>query len=123
MPLLSVVVFGNGGVGKSCLVVRYAQGHYTTMHDPTVENSCRKAVVVNDEEHILNVLDTAGGEQYTALKEHYMKIGEGFVLCYDPTSRESFDQLGKYLWKTLVFYSSCERLKDTIPLCHCCNQV
>ena len=51
---------------------------------------------MSEEECILDILDTAGGEQYS-LKEHYTRAAEGFVLCYDPTSRESFDQLGKYL--------------------------
>lgn len=44
---------------------------------------------------ILNILDTAGQDEYKALRENYMKTGEGFILVYDVTSRYSFEEVQK----------------------------
>lgn len=42
---------------------------------------------------MLDVLDTAGQEEYSAMREQYMRTGEGFLLVYSITSRESFEEI------------------------------
>lgn len=42
---------------------------------------------------MLDVLDTAGQEEYSAMREQYMRTGEGFLLVYSITSRQSFDEI------------------------------
>lgn len=42
---------------------------------------------------MLEILDTAGAEQFTAMRELYIKGGEGFVLMYSITSQGSFNEL------------------------------
>lgn len=42
---------------------------------------------------LLDVLDTAGQEEYSAMREQYMRTGEGFLLVYSITSRQSFDEI------------------------------
>lgn len=42
---------------------------------------------------LLDVLDTAGQEEYSAMREQYMRTGEGFLLVYSITSRESFEEI------------------------------
>jgi GTPase KRas protein len=49
--------------------------------------------VIDDEVAILDVLDTAGQEEYSAMREQYMRTGEGFMLVYSITSRGSLDYL------------------------------
>ena len=52
------------------------------------------------------------------MREQYIRNGEGFVLCYNPRSRASFDQLG-------IFFGHLQSVKhrNTIPLHHCWNQM
>jgi len=88
-----LVVVGGGGVGKSCLTVQFIQGQFFTEYDPTIEDSYRKTCVIDNEQAILDVLDTAGQEEYRAMGETYMRTGEGFLLIYSITSRESFDEI------------------------------
>jgi GTPase KRas protein len=49
--------------------------------------------MVDDEVALLDVLDTAGQEEYSAMREQYMRTGEGFLLVYSITSRESFEEI------------------------------
>ena len=42
---------------------------------------------------MLNVLDTAGQEEYSAMREQYMRTGEGFLLVYSINSRQSFEEI------------------------------
>ncbi|MCJ1291208.1 Ras GTPase [Xylographa carneopallida] len=88
-----LVVVGGGGVGKSCLTIQLIQAHFVDEYDPTIEDSYRKQCVIDDEVALLDVLDTAGQEEYSAMREQYMRTGEGFLLVYSITSRQSFEEI------------------------------
>lgn len=75
-------------------------------YDPTIEDSYRKQVVIDNQSCMLEVLDTAGQEEYTALRDQWIRDGEGFVLVYSITSRSSFKRIQK-------FYNQIQRVKDS----------
>ncbi|MCJ1405826.1 Ras GTPase [Xylographa trunciseda] len=100
-----LVVVGGGGVGKSCLTIQLIQAHFVDEYDPTIEDSYRKQCVIDDEVALLDVLDTAGQEEYSAMREQYMRTGEGFLLVYSITSRQSFEEIQ-------VFQQQILRVKD-----------
>ena len=52
--------------------------------------------VIDDEVALLDVLDTAGQEEYSAMREQYMRNGEGFMLVYSITSRSSFEEISTF---------------------------
>lgn len=56
-------------------------------------DSYRKQCVIDEEVALLDVLDTAGQEEYAAMREQYMRTGEGFLLVYSITSRTSFEEI------------------------------
>ncbi|CAG8718296.1 5295_t:CDS:2, partial [Gigaspora rosea] len=74
-------------VDKSELVHQFIQAHFVDEYDPTIEDSYRKQCVIDDEVALLDVLDTAGQEEYSAMREQYMRTGEGFLLVYSITSQ------------------------------------
>jgi GTPase KRas protein len=90
-----ITVVGAGAVGKSALTVRFIQGNFVEKYDPTIEDSYRKNVEIDDTACVLDIMDTAGQEEYSALRDQYMKTGEGFVLVYSVTSRQGFDFTNK----------------------------
>merc|ERR1711924_427368 len=90
-----IVVVGAGGVGKSALTVRFIQGNFVEKYDPTIEDSYRKQVAVDGEAVLLDIMDTAGQEEYSALRDQYMKTGQGFILAYSITSGISFETAHK----------------------------
>jgi len=59
-------------------------------------DSYRKECVIDDEVALLDVLDTAGQEEYSAMREQYMRTGEGFLLVYSITSRTSFEEIATF---------------------------
>lgn len=90
-----LVVVGGGGVGKSALTIQFIQSQFVEDYDPTIEDSYRKNGVIDDEVSclfvigclcdynltpqvaILDILDTAGQEEFSAMREQYMHHGEG----------------------------------------------
>jgi len=101
-----LVVVGGGGVGKSALTIQFIQSHFVDEYDPTIEDSYRKQVAIDDEVALLDILDTAGQEEYSAMREQYMRTGEGFLLVYSVTERESYNEL-------LTFFQQILRVKET----------
>ncbi|KAK0701662.1 ras small monomeric GTPase [Lasiosphaeria miniovina] len=106
-----LVVVGGGGVGKSCLTIRLIQSHFIDEYDPTIEDSYRKQCIIDDEVALLDVLDTAGQEEYSAMREQYMRTGEGFLLVYSITSRESFEEITTFQQQILRVKD-----KDSFPM-------
>jgi len=106
-----IVVLGSGGVGKSALTVQFVQGIFVEKYDPTIEDSYRKQVEVDGQQCMLEILDTAGTEQFTAMRDLYMKNGQGFVLVYSITAQSTFNDLQDLREQIL-------RVKDTddVPL-------
>ncbi|ORZ09479.1 ras-like protein 3 [Absidia repens] len=100
-----LVMVGGGGVGKSALTIQFIQSHFVDEYDPTIEDSYRKQCVIDGETALLDVLDTAGQEEYSAMREQYMRNGEGFLLVYSITSRMSFEEI-------TTFYQQICRVKD-----------
>lgn len=93
MKEYKLVVLGSGGVGKSALTVQFVQGIFVEKYDPTIEDSYRKQVEVDGQQCMLEILDTAGTEQFTAMRDLYMKNGQGFILVYSITAQSTFGDL------------------------------
>ena len=88
-----IVVFGSGSVGKSCIVVQYVQGQFVTVYDPTIEDSYFKRIAIGKQEMQLEILDTAGQEDFAALRTCYMRQSQGFILVYSIDDRSSFEEI------------------------------
>lgn len=91
-----LVVCGGGSVGKSAITIQLIQNHFITEYDPTIEDSYRKQATVDGEECMMDILDTAGQEEYSAMRDQYMTAGQGFALIYAIDSRLSFEELKKF---------------------------
>ncbi|KZS92578.1 rap 1A [Sistotremastrum niveocremeum HHB9708] len=93
MREFNAVVLGAGGVGKSALVVRFTQDQFLDTYDPTIEEAYSKTWTVDDELVQLDVLDTAGAEQFTAITELYIKAATGFVLVFSLIQEASLKEV------------------------------
>jgi hypothetical protein len=62
-------VVGGGGVGKSALTIQFIQKHFVEEYDPTIEDSYRKQVTIDGEACLLDILDTAGQEEYASMRD------------------------------------------------------
>ncbi len=64
-------------------------------YDPTIEDSYTKLCGVDGIPARLDILDTAGQEEFGAMREQYMRAGHGFLLVYAINDRQSFNEVGK----------------------------
>ncbi|KAI1709420.1 ras family domain-containing protein [Ditylenchus destructor] len=103
--LLKLVVLGSGGVGKSAITIQFVQAYFICDYDPTIADSYTKQSFVEDTLYKLEVLDTAGQEEFATMREQYLRMGDGFLLVFSVTSRESLEYVKK-LQRHIV------RLKD-----------
>ncbi|KAI5212824.1 ras-related protein RSR1 [Aureobasidium subglaciale] len=76
-------------------IVVLGSGVWIERYDPTIEDSYRKQIDVDGRQVILEILDTAGTEQFTAMRELYMKSGQGFLLVFSITSSSSLKELSE----------------------------
>lgn len=83
MPLASV----------SCLS---ALSQFVEDYEPTKADSYRKKVVLDGEEVQIDILDTAGQEDYAAIRDNYFRCGEGFLLVFSITEQESFTAITEF---------------------------
>jgi Ras-related protein Rap-1B len=90
---LNVVVLGAGGVGKSCLTAQFVHNEWIESYDPTIEDTYRAHIQVDGRHVVLEILDTAGTEQFVAMRDLYMKTGQGFVLVFSITSASSLGEI------------------------------
>ncbi|GFR65399.1 Ras-related protein Rap-1b [Elysia marginata] len=88
-----VVVLGSGGVGKSALTVKFVSGTFMEKYDPTIEDFYRKEIQVDSAPSVLEILDTAGTEQFASMRDLYIKNGQGFVIVYSITSIQTFQDI------------------------------
>nr|XP_018265336.1 Ras family, other [Kwoniella dejecticola CBS 10117]OBR87494.1 Ras family, other [Kwoniella dejecticola CBS 10117] len=82
---------------------------FVETYDPTIEDCYRKQWVVDDQPCLLEVLDTAGQEEYTALRDQWIRDGEGFLIVYSITSRATFERVERIVERVL-------RVKDESSL-------
>ncbi|ERE77370.1 ras-related protein Ral-A-like protein [Cricetulus griseus] len=90
LALHKVIMVGSGGVGKSALTLQFMYDEFVEDYEPTKADSYRKKVVLDGEEVQIDILDTAGQEDYAAIRDNYFRSGEGFLCVFSITEMESF---------------------------------
>lgn len=88
-----MVVLGSGGVGKSALTVQFVTGCFMEKYDPTIEDFYRKEIEVDGSPSVLEILDTAGTEQFASMRDLYIRNGQGFVIVYSITNSQTFQDI------------------------------
>ncbi|KAG2459335.1 IDHC dehydrogenase, partial [Polypterus senegalus] len=96
LPTYKLVVVGDGGVGKSALTIQFFQKIFVPDYDPTIEDSYLKHTEIDGQWAILDVLDTAGQEEFSAMREQYMRTGDGFLIVYSVTDKASFEHVDRF---------------------------
>ncbi|XP_068030920.1 GTP-binding protein Rit1 isoform X2 [Anomalospiza imberbis] len=96
-----LVMLGAGGVGKSAMTMQFISHRFPEDHDPTIEDAYKIRIRIDDEPANLDILDTAGQAEFTAMRDQYMRAGEGFIICYSITDRRSFHEVREF--KQLIY--------------------
>lgn len=102
---MRISVFFQLALAQANLPFQFILSQFVGDYDPTIEDSYRKQCVIDGSVALLDILDTAGQEEYSAMSEQYMRTGEGFMIAYSITNRSSFGEASR-------FYSQLLRVKD-----------
>jgi Ras-related protein Rab-1A len=96
--LFKVLIIGNSGVGKSCLLLRFAEDMFSNNYISTVGVDFKIGKLNVDSKSVkLQIWDTAGQERFRTITKSYYHGSNGIVVVYDITDRESFDQVQHWM--------------------------
>jgi len=88
-----LAVMGGGGVGKSALTIRLCIDNFLDTYDPTIEDTYRKETIIDNHAAVLDIVDTAGQEEFISLRDQWIHDGQGFLLVYNITCRSTFEEV------------------------------
>ena len=88
---IKIAVLGKGVVGKSSLTYRFINYDVSTEHDPTIEDRYKSNLNIEGTNYEVEILDTAGEEDYQNMMDMWISFGEGFLLVFAINDKESFN--------------------------------
>ncbi len=96
--LIKLIVIGDSGVGKTCLLMRFADDSFTNSHISTIGIDFKiKPVTVDGKTVKLQIWDTAGQERFRTITQTYYKGAMGIILAYDCGDEASFVNVKSWL--------------------------
>ena len=96
--LFKIVIIGDSGVGKSCLLLRLADDSFTENFYATIGVDFRfKCMDIEGKSIKLQIWDTAGQERFKTVTSAYYRGTDGIVIVYDQTNKDSFRHVKNWL--------------------------
>lgn len=96
--LFKLLIIGDSGVGKSSLLVRFADNHFSGNYITTIGVDFKiRTIEINGERVKLQIWDTAGQERFRTITSTYYRGTHGVIVVYDVSSGESFANVKRWL--------------------------
>lgn len=96
--LFKLLLIGDSGVGKSCLLLRFTDDTYTESYISTIGVDFRiKTMVIDGKVVKLQMWDTAGQERFRTIVASYYRGSHGIIITFDVGDRTSFNNIPKWL--------------------------
>lgn len=106
-----IALVGAGAVGKSCLTLQYVNNVFVPSYDPTIEDFYRRQCRLDGEPIVMDILDTAGQEEFSVLRGEYLRGNEGFLMVYSSISRDTFASI-KTLFDEISMVKEAEAMEN-----------
>ncbi|CAK9104258.1 Ras-related protein RABE1a (AtRABE1a) (Ras-related protein Rab8B) (AtRab8B) [Durusdinium trenchii] len=95
---IKLLMIGDSGVGKTCLLLRYANDSFSPTFLTTIGIDFKIKTITLDEKVIkLQIWDTAGQERFRTITTSYFRGAQGILLVYDVTDRGSFENISNWV--------------------------
>ncbi|KNC78819.1 Ras-like protein Rab-1A [Sphaeroforma arctica JP610] len=96
--LFKLLLIGDSGVGKSCLLLRFADDTYTESYISTIGVDFKIRTIELDGKTIkLQIWDTAGQERFRTITSSYYRGAHGIIVVYDVTDNDSFNNVKQWM--------------------------
>jgi len=96
--LYKLLIIGDSGVGKSCLLLRFSDDIFTDSFISTIGVDFKiRTLEINGQKVKLQIWDTAGQERFRTITSSYYRGAHGIIVVYDVTNQKSYDDIEKWL--------------------------
>ncbi len=96
--LFKILIIGDSGVGKSCILLRFAEDTFTESYISTIGVDFKIKTIEQEGKHIkLQIWDTAGQERFRTITSSYYRGAHGIIVVYDVCDIESFNNVKQWL--------------------------
>lgn len=109
--LRRIAVLGSRAVGKSSLTIQFVENHFVDSYYPTIENTFTKVFKYRGQEFTVEIIDTAGQDEYSILGSQHAIGIHGYALVYSVTSKSSYELIKIIREKILNFSGT-----DWVPM-------
>ncbi len=92
---IKLVILGKALVGKSALTYRFINDQFPKDHDTTIEDQYKVSTQIDGFNCLVEILDTAGQDDYQSMLETWINFGSGFLIVYSIDDVESFVEAKK----------------------------
>lgn len=104
--LFKILLIGDSGVGKSCLLMRFMDEKYSDTYISTIGVDFKiQTMQIDDKVIKMQIWDTAGQERFRTITSSYYRGAHGIIIVYDITDAKSFDNVTNWL-KEIERYAS-----------------
>ena len=91
------LTIGDSGVGKSSLLVRFADNQFSGNYITTIGVDFKiRTIELNGERVKLQIWDTAGQERFRTITSTYYRGTHGVIVVYDVACGDSFANVKRY---------------------------
>eukprot|EP01117_Protostelium_nocturnum_P019122 TRINITY_DN819_c0_g1_i2.p1 TRINITY_DN819_c0_g1~~TRINITY_DN819_c0_g1_i2.p1 ORF type:complete len:194 (+),score=64.11 TRINITY_DN819_c0_g1_i2:194-775(+) len=96
--LFKLLLIGDSGVGKSCILLRFADNAFTDNFISTIGVDFKiKTIDIEGKKVKMQIWDTAGQERFQTITTSYYRGAHGLIIVFDVTNKVSFDNIKKWL--------------------------
>ncbi|PWA23827.1 hypothetical protein CCH79_00010970 [Gambusia affinis] len=113
--LFKLLLIGDSGVGKTCLIIRFAEDNFNSTYISTIGIDFKvKTIEVDGKKVKLQVWDTAGQERFKTITTAYYRGAMGIILVYDITDEKSFENIQNWMKSIKELTSSNQITTSTV---------
>ncbi|KAM9950103.1 hypothetical protein ACTFIT_011336 [Dictyostelium discoideum] len=104
-----ICISGEPGVGKSSIVQQFVKNDFSTQYTPTLEDFYNYELNLDEEKYNLEIIDTAGQEEFCDLKNNYILNGNAFIIVYSICCKGSFKEV-KNIMDNIINIKDCQNI-------------